>query len=217
MTDQNPANGSAPSREERLIARVRARDKRALQELHAWQHPRLARFLAHLLRRRSMVGEVLNDTMMAVWDGLDRFDGRSALSTWIFAIAYRKAEPMRSYHTLGDAGVPNDPLYRIEPAARLWHLADLHRLSTGRGVTVAVVDTRVDTDQPDLAGQFAAVQDFAPDHPALPETHGTGVAGIIAAHVNNGVGIAGVAPDAASWRCAHAGRKRAERGRRARA
>ena len=34
--------------------------------------------------------EVVNDTMLVVWNRLDRFKGESKLSTWVFAIAYRK-------------------------------------------------------------------------------------------------------------------------------
>ena len=43
-----------------------------------------------LVKRPSLVEEVVNDTMLVVWDGLDRFKGESRLSTWVFAIAYRK-------------------------------------------------------------------------------------------------------------------------------
>lgn len=53
--------------------------------------PRLARFLANILQRPQLVEEVLDDTMMVVWQTADRFRGASKPSTWIFAIAYRKA------------------------------------------------------------------------------------------------------------------------------
>jgi subtilisin family serine protease len=90
----------------------------------------------------------------------------------------------------------NDPLYRAQPAAQEWRLADLHTVATGRGVKVAVIDSMVDAAQPDLAGQIQTLQDFVPDHPRAPEQHGTGVAGIIAAVADNHIGIAGVAPNA---------------------
>lgn len=75
----------------RLIARIRARDLRAFEELYRNYHPRLGRFLINLVHRPQLVEEVLNDTMLVVWDRPDSFHGDSKLSTWIFAIAYRKA------------------------------------------------------------------------------------------------------------------------------
>jgi len=41
--------------------------------------------------RRSVVEEVLNDTMMVVWRRAHTYNGQSKVSTWIFAIAYRTA------------------------------------------------------------------------------------------------------------------------------
>ena len=90
----------------------------------------------------------------------------------------------------------NDPLYRAQPAAREWRLAELHAVATGRNVKVAVIDSMVDATQPDLVGQIQTVQDFVLDHPRAAEQHGTGVAGIIAAVADNHIGIAGVAPHA---------------------
>ena len=106
------------------------------------------------------------------------------------------SEPMHAYRAESAAAPPNDPLFRAQPAAQAWRLADLHEIATGRNVRVAVVDSAIDTRHPDLVGQVRVLQDFAPDHPGLAETHGTGVAGIIAALADNHVGIAGVAPEA---------------------
>lgn len=64
----------------------------------------------------------------------------------------------------------------------------------GEEVTIAVVDSGVDTDHPDLAGILDAGYDFA-NNDASPEDdsgHGTRVCGIIGALGNNG-GVAGVA------------------------
>ncbi|MEV0893269.1 S8 family serine peptidase [Promicromonospora sp. NPDC050262] len=83
--------------------------------------------------------------------------------------------------------------------------------STGEGVVVAVVDTGVDFDQPDLAGQLLPGATFTgcadvrpcgegdfrgPDGTNDGDEHGTHVAGIVAAATDNGIGVAGVAPDA---------------------
>lgn len=77
-------------REAFLVLRVKARDRRAFQELYESYRPRLSHFVMRLVKRPPLVEEVVNDTMMVVWDGLDRFKGESRLSTWVFAIAYRK-------------------------------------------------------------------------------------------------------------------------------
>lgn len=92
--------------EAQLIARVRARDLRAFERLYRDYHPRLTRFLINLIHRPNLVEEVLNDTMLVVWSRPDRYNGASKLSTWIFAIAYRKAlkalqrqdEPLEDKH-----------------------------------------------------------------------------------------------------------------------
>jgi hypothetical protein len=102
------------------------------------------------------------------------------------------AQPMNTFHGL-DAG---DPLYAVQPAARYWHLAELHKASTGRGVRIAVIDSGIDGGHPDLAGQVQLRENFVGGSPDAAEAHGTAVAGIIAARAGNGAGIAGVAPDA---------------------
>jgi subtilisin family serine protease len=113
------------------------------------------------------------------------------------------SEPLHTYHARGEPKaqaqndpVPNDPLYRIQPAAREWRLSALHRISTGRDVRVAVIDSGIEAVHPDLAGQVELNRNFVADRPDLAEDHGTGVAGVIAAKANNGVGIVGVAPQA---------------------
>jgi RNA polymerase sigma-70 factor (ECF subfamily) len=75
----------------RLMSRIRAREMEAFEELYRDYHGRLTRFLFNVVRRPQIVEEVLNDTLMVVWDKPDSFNGASKLSTWIFAIAYRKA------------------------------------------------------------------------------------------------------------------------------
>jgi len=107
------------------------------------------------------------------------------------------SQPMNQFHMEGASrDAHNDRLYAAQPAARSWRLANLHRVATGRGVSIAVVDSQIDADHPDLAGQIVTEANFVTDKRMIAERHGTGVAGVIAAHANNAVGIAGVAPDA---------------------
>jgi subtilisin len=92
----------------------------------------------------------------------------------------------------------NDPYLRLESGFQSLGIADLQRITTGRGVRIALVDTGVDLDHPDLQGQIKYSENLAPeptDH-SLAEVHGTAVAGILSARPDNGTGIAGIAPDA---------------------
>jgi subtilisin family serine protease len=70
--------------------------------------------------------------------------------------------------------------------------------ATGTGVTVAVIDTGVQSDHADLLGQVVPGRDYITDVEPWTATdvlgHGTHVAGIIAALSNNFLGIAGAAP-----------------------
>lgn len=106
------------------------------------------------------------------------------------------SQPMNEFHGQAGGVTYNDPLFPAEPAAAEWHLAELHRMATGRNVRVAVVDSLVDPRHPDLLGQIAVLRNFVADHPTQAEQHGTSVAGVIAAVPNNGQGIVGIAPGA---------------------
>ncbi|WP_010187483.1 S8 family peptidase [Sphingomonas sp. PAMC 26605] len=106
------------------------------------------------------------------------------------------SQPMNHFETqAAQARAPNDPLFAAQPAAHNWQLADLHRMATGLRVKIGIVDSQIDTGHPDLRGQLISSQNFV-GAASGPETHGTGVAGIIGARENNSVGIAGVAPGA---------------------
>jgi subtilisin family serine protease len=70
--------------------------------------------------------------------------------------------------------------------------------STGAGVTVAVVDSGVDSTAPDLSGQLVPGYSWINGDTDTQDEdgHGTHVTGIIAAAQNNGIGVSGVAPGA---------------------
>ncbi len=87
----------------------------------------------------------------------------------------------------------DDPHFELQYGSNAAALLALHHLSTGRGVRIGIIDTLVDQDHPDLQGQIHRQHRFAD---ARPGVHGTAVAGIIAASVNNGRGIVGFSPDA---------------------
>lgn len=105
------------------------------------------------------------------------------------------AEPVATYQSLGAVSY-NDPLFAATPAAIQWHLADLHQTATGKGVTIAIVDSSIDGSHPDLSGQMQVNRNFVEGRALSAEAHGTGVAGVIAAKANNQLGMVGVAPKA---------------------
>lgn len=74
-----------------LLARIGNQDLEAFETLYRIYQPRLGRFLINMLQRPQLVEEVLDDTMMVVWQSAGKFRGSSKPSTWVFAIAYRKA------------------------------------------------------------------------------------------------------------------------------
>lgn len=92
------------------IARGRQHDFEALYRLY---HPRLQRFIGQMARHPELVDEVLDDTMMVVWQRADAFDGRSKLSTWIFGIAYRKT--LKALGRLDPPQEDDDPEAQTDP------------------------------------------------------------------------------------------------------
>ncbi|MHC5260631.1 S8 family serine peptidase [Streptomyces sp. UC4497] len=84
-----------------------------------------------------------------------------------------------------------------------WYAEKIWRVATGKGVTVAVIDDGVAANHPDLKGNVLTGKDFmSGDDDASPEgedSHGTAMAGDIAAHghgANGAAGAKGLAPDA---------------------
>jgi subtilisin family serine protease len=90
-----------------------------------------------------------------------------------------------------------DPLSHLQHGSQALRVQQAHRMATGKGVKVAVIDTGVDFQHPDLIGRIAKANDFVHQRnaPFTADIHGTAVAGVIAAGAND-VGIVGVAPGA---------------------
>jgi len=96
---------------------------------------------------------------------------------------------------IGPNYVPNDPYYSSE-----WHLQTIGaptawNTSIGTGVTVAILDSGVDSTHPDLQGQLVPGWNFYDNNSNTSDVygHGTLVAGVVGAIGNNGMGVAGVA------------------------
>ena len=70
-----------------LVAALRARDEAAFMALVDKHGPALQRFIASFVRTPATADDVLQDTWIAVLRGIDRFEGRSSLKTWLYRIA----------------------------------------------------------------------------------------------------------------------------------
>jgi RNA polymerase sigma factor (sigma-70 family) len=75
----------------RLISQVADGDRHAFEVLYRAYFPRVTRFLNGMTRSVQLIEEIVNDTMLVVWQKAHTFDGTCKVSTWVFAIAYRKA------------------------------------------------------------------------------------------------------------------------------
>lgn len=77
-------------RERDLLARVRRRDREAFTELYRLYQPRLLAYLRRVLASFALADEIVDDVLFVVWKDAKKFRGDSAVSSWIFGIAYRK-------------------------------------------------------------------------------------------------------------------------------
>jgi RNA polymerase sigma factor (sigma-70 family) len=84
-------SGGSDADEVKLVARIEAGDRAAFTQLYRAYFPRLARFLDRMTRNPGLIEEIINDTLLVVWQRAGSFNHSSKVSTWIFAIAYRKA------------------------------------------------------------------------------------------------------------------------------
>lgn len=74
-----------------LLALIAGGDREAFERLYRRYFKRVYPFVYRVTQKRELIEEVLNDTMLAVWQKAGSFAGRSRVSTWVFGIAYHKA------------------------------------------------------------------------------------------------------------------------------
>lgn len=87
-----PTGPSLWQEEQSLIIRLRNGDEGAFDALVRKHHGALIRMALGHVADREAAEEVVQDTWMAVIEGLVRFEGRSSLRTWIFGILIHKAK-----------------------------------------------------------------------------------------------------------------------------
>src|SRR5438067_1965852 len=77
--------------DEVLIGRIASGDRLAMQVLFARHHVRVYRFMLRVVRDETKAEDLISEVFLDVWRQADRFEGRSAVSTWLLAIARFKA------------------------------------------------------------------------------------------------------------------------------
>ena len=78
--------------EHELLRRLRAGDERAFEALVERHYPTMLSVARHYVSSRAVAEEVVQEAWLGVLKGLDRFEGRSSLRTWILRILVNKAK-----------------------------------------------------------------------------------------------------------------------------
>ncbi|MCC4601581.1 S8 family serine peptidase [Xanthomonas melonis] len=173
---------------QKAAARMQAIKQRYhLREVSGWPITSLGLYCAVLqppqgVSRDELVSALADD------DGVELVQPVQEFSVFSTDASYRHT-PLSGY---------NDPYVDMQRGFIATDAASAQTVTQGRGVVVAVVDTGVDTSHPDLKARIREVHDLVGDTQAGSNTdsHGTEVAGIIAAGSNNHQGIVGMAPKA---------------------
>ena len=88
---QTDGAGAPPDPDAALLERLRDGDEDAFRTLVSEHGPFLMRLVMMHVPSRAIAEEVVQDTWLAALNGLDRFEGRSMLRTWLASIALNKA------------------------------------------------------------------------------------------------------------------------------
>lgn len=92
--------------DEELVTQLQTGDEAAFAVLVRAHHASLVRLATTIVGSRAVADEVVQDTWLAVVKGVDRFEGRSSLRTWLFRILVNRARTTASRErrsdTLGD-------------------------------------------------------------------------------------------------------------------
>lgn len=94
-----------------LVARIAARDGAAMRALYARHNVRVFRYLVRQARSEAIAEELTNEVFLDVWRQAGKFEGRSAVSTWMLSIARNKAISVlrkRTEETMADDSVANE-------------------------------------------------------------------------------------------------------------
>lgn len=88
---RRPIDLAARAADARLVERLRAGDEAAFREILKLHYTSLLALARVYVRSHAIAEEVVQDALVGVLEGLDRFEGRSSLKTWIFRILVYRA------------------------------------------------------------------------------------------------------------------------------
>jgi len=117
--------------DEALVAKIAAGNRLAMQVLFARHHARIYRFVLRLLGSEALAEDVTSEVFLDVWRQAHRFEARSAVTTWLLAIARHKAlaELRRRPEPPSDAGSmdASDPADNPEATFAIKHRGEILR------------------------------------------------------------------------------------------
>src|SRR4051812_12395235 len=117
------------TRDEAAIEAFRARDESAIRAVYEQHVPIMRRMARNYVRSEAVAEEVVQETWLAVLSGIERFQGRAALSTWMYSILINQAKThsvrenrMLPFSALG-CGEDDEPAVdpgRFQPDSEAW-------------------------------------------------------------------------------------------------
>ena len=96
-----------------LLQRIAESDTSAFEIFYKLYYPRLFRFILRMTHQSESVEELIQETLLVIWQKPDNFNHESKISTWVFGIAYNKALKSMSKHARHSNNVDVDDLIEI--------------------------------------------------------------------------------------------------------
>jgi RNA polymerase sigma-70 factor (ECF subfamily) len=124
------SGGASPAEMDELVARARRGERAALEAVLAAVAPAVHRFGLRMCKNVHDAEDVLQDTLLNIANHLGDFEGRSSLSSWVFALTRsactRKRRGLKNQPTFGDERIADTPDVAPSPET---HTAD-HELAS---------------------------------------------------------------------------------------
>jgi RNA polymerase sigma-70 factor (ECF subfamily) len=125
LDPKGPSEAGPEADDLACLALVAKGDRPAFERLYRSYYDRLFRFVLRVTGRMNLVEDVINDTMIVIWNKAGDFRAAARPSTWIFGIAYRKGLKALSRELRAPEAV--DELPEVEqPAADVLDREGLH-------------------------------------------------------------------------------------------